>query len=165
MKLADTHYDNSETGCCARLDVDRWDRKEVRWTDKAFVRAPVRTFMYVPLNFGGVMRKVADQIESAQAYPEDPLWLSEEVSPWQTDLLVAVDGDVPGASMTRLSGTFLTRVFDGPYSHAGRWLREMKAHVAEQGRVASKTLTYYAACPKCAKRFGHNHVVLLAQVE
>jgi hypothetical protein len=43
MRLAEssydnTEYDNTETGCCARLDVPRWDEKQVTWKDKLFLR-------------------------------------------------------------------------------------------------------------------------------
>ncbi|MDP2956195.1 MAG: hypothetical protein Q8N53_07225 [Longimicrobiales bacterium] len=78
---------------------------------------------------------------------------------------MAVEGNVPGASVEKLSGTFLTRVFEGPYHHAGRWMHEMDEYVRAQGRRAKKTYFFYANCPKCAKKFGQNHVVLFTQVE
>ncbi len=75
-----------------------------------------------------------------------------------------MDRDVPGARMTRLSGTFLTKVFEGPYRDAGRWVREMETFVRDRGRQMEKVYFFYATCPKCAKRFGKNQVVLVAQV-
>ena len=49
MKLAETNYDNAETGCCAKLDVARWDEKEVVWQEKLFLRDHIRAFLQVPL--------------------------------------------------------------------------------------------------------------------
>lgn len=164
MKLAETKYDNSETGCCARLDPQEWDEKEVVWEDKPFLRDHIREFLHIPLNFGSVITRDHAAIENAEAYPEEPLWLTDEVSPWGSEIYMAVDRDVPGAEIEKLSGTFLTKAFEGPYRHAGKWTREMEAYVREQGREADRIYYYYANCPKCAKQFGENRVVLFAQV-
>ena len=104
-------------------------------------------------------------VEAAGAYPEFPFWLSDEVSPWGSDLYVAVDREVPEAETARLDGTFLTKVFEGPFRDVGRWVGEMKEHVAGQGHQTRKVFFFYATCPKCAKRFGKNQVVLFAQVD
>ena len=54
MKLADTHYDNSETHCCARLDKELWDGQEHEWKDRLFLKDHIRAFLHIPLNFGSV---------------------------------------------------------------------------------------------------------------
>ena len=164
MKLAETNYDNSKTGCCAELDVAQWDQREIEWKDKPFVKDHVRSFLYIPLNFGAVMTSANEAIEEAAAYPMDPITLSDEASPWGSDLYVAVEGDVPGAQVSRLSGSFLTRVFEGHYRQVGTWMKEMEEYAREKGHKVKKTYSYYATCPKCAKVFGKNYVVLLAQV-
>jgi hypothetical protein len=111
-----------------------------------------------------VVTRTQAVVDAAEAYPDPPLWLSDEASPWRSDLYVALDRDVPAVETTTLSGTFLTKVFEGPYRDAGKWAKEMHRHVAEQGGDVRKLYFYYATCPKCAKRFGHNRVVLFAQV-
>jgi hypothetical protein len=73
MKLEDTNFDASETGCCARLDEDAWNDRELEWKDKLFVKDHVRSFLHIPLNFGSVISRDFRLIEEAQAYPEDPL--------------------------------------------------------------------------------------------
>ena len=40
----------------------------------------------------------------------------------------------------------------------------MTAEVAEQNETLKKMFFYYTTCPKCAKAYGKNYVVLLAQV-
>jgi hypothetical protein len=165
MKLAETTYDNSETGCCARLDGDRWDGRELTWEEKPFLRDHIRAFLHIPLNFGSVISRDHAQVEEAAAYPEEPIWLTDEVSPWGSDIYVAVDRDVPGAKIETLSGTFLTRVFEGPYREVGKWTREMEEYVRGRGCEPRKLYFYYATCPKCAKHFGQNRVVLFAQVD
>jgi len=76
-----------------------------------------------------------------------------------------VDKEIPGVETVRLDGTFLTRVFEGPFRNAGRWIEEMNEHLAAQGRRPRKIYFFYATCPKCAKHFGRNQVVLFAQVD
>ena len=164
MKLAETNYDNSETGCCARLDRAAWDRREFVWEDKPFLKDHIHEFLHVPLNFGSVITRDNKMIEDASAYPEIPLWLTDEVSPWGSDIYLAVDRDVPGATIETISGRFLTRAFEGPYRDVGKWTREMGEYVRTQGHEPESIYYFYATCPKCAKHFGRNDVVLFAKV-
>jgi hypothetical protein len=104
-------------------------------------------------------------VEKAEAFPEQPMWLTDESSPWGSDVYLAVDRAVPDTALVRLSGTFMTRVFEGPYRNLGRWIDEMKRHVAGKRRRLVHLYFFYATCPKCARRLGVNQVVLFAQVE
>ena len=165
MKLADTKYDNRETGCCARLDKAKWDRREFVWKEKPFLRDHMRALFHMPLNFGSVMARDQAAIEAAAAWPEEPFWLTDEVSPWGSDLYVAVDGDVPNARIEPLSGTFHTRVFEGPYRNIGTWIADTGASLAREGKTAKKLYFYYATCPNCVKKLGANQVVVFAQVD
>jgi hypothetical protein len=40
----------------------------------------------------------------------------------------------------------------------------MKAYVASRQKKLEKLYFFYTTCPKCAKHYGKNYVVLLAQV-
>lgn len=164
MKLAQTNYDNSETGCCAPLDVAKWDERESVWDHKLFLKDHIRALLHIPLNMGSVMVRDQKAVEDAAAYSADPLWLSDEVSPWGSDLYVAVDHAVPGTETVTMSGTFLTKVFEGPFRDVGRWVKAMDAYVRAKGHSTQRHLFYYATCPKCAKHFGKNQVVLCNQV-
>ncbi len=164
MKLSETTYDNSETGCCARLDESRWQDKEVEWHDKLFLKDHIRAFLHIPLNFGSVIGRDNAAIENAAAYPEEPIWLTDEVSPWGSDVYLATDREVPNAEMVKLSGRFFTKVFEGPYSDIGRWIAQMNEAAQDRGYTVEKMYFFYATCPKCAKHFGKNQVVLFARV-
>ena len=124
----------------------------------------MRNLLYIPLNFGPVISRDHAAIEQAAAYPEQPFWLTDCVSSWGSNLYVAVDRDVPRANIARLSGTFLTRLFEGPYRHIARWRQEMHTYVRDQGREIEKTYFFYATCPKCAKQLGANQVVLFEKL-
>lgn len=165
MKLEDTDYDNSETGCCAKLDVARWDGRELNWQDKPFLKDHIRNFLHIPLNFGSVITRDHELVQQAQAYPREPLWLTDEVSPWGSDIYLALDRELADAEVVTMSGRFLCKVFEGPYRNVGSWTQEMQQYVSEQGLELRKLYYYYATCPKCAKRLGANHVVLFAEVQ
>jgi len=135
------------------------------WEEKPFVKDHIREFFHIPLNFGSVMARDQAAIEQAQAYAAEPVWLVDEVSPWGSDVYIATDRDVPNMPTVYLSGTFLTKVFTGPYRDIGSWISQTQAHVKAHGREVDKLYFYYATCPKCAKVFGKNQVVAIAKVK
>ena len=150
--------------CCPRFDPELWDGKELRWQDKRFVKDRVVGFLHIPLNFGAVMKRNVGQIEAAGASPETMVVLSDENSLWGADVYIEVTKDIPGANMASISGTFLCKVFEGPYRNMRKWIEEMKAFVLSQGRSLQKLYFFYTTCPKCAKEYGKNYVAILAQV-
>ena len=105
------------------------------WDNKMFVKDHITSIFHIPLNFSGKVVKNMKLIKEA------------------------------GAEMASLSGTFLTKVFEGPYQNAGKWATEMKEYVKSKGKELQKIYFFYTACPKCAKAYGKNYVVLLAQVK
>ena len=153
-----------DTGCCPRFDPAPWDGKEVVWTDRKFVHDRVRSFLHLPLNFGAVMKRNMARIEAAGAVSAEVAVLSDENSLWGADLYLATSKDVPGAENVTISGTFLSKVFEGPYRDARKWPVAMRQHVAASGRTMKKLYFFYTTCPKCAAAYGKNYVVLLAQV-
>jgi len=160
----DKLYENSETGCCLRFNPEPWDEKEITFENKLFVKDHVRSFFHIPLNFAKVMVKNMEMIQQADALVPLPLMLSDEKSLWGVDIYIAVAKEVPGAKMERISGTFLTKVFEGPYKNAGQWAKEMKDYVKTKARELNKMYFFYTTCPKCAEFYGKNYTVILAKV-
>jgi len=160
----DKLYEQSETGCCPRFNPEPWDKKETNWQDKLFLKDHVRSFLHIPLNFGRVMVKNMERIKEFDALAPEPLMLSDEKSLWGADIYIAVSKEVPEAKMEKISGTFLTKVFEGPYKNAGKWAKEMKAYVKSKSREIKKIYFFYTTCPKCAEFYGKNYTVLLAMV-
>ncbi|MCI0479244.1 hypothetical protein L0Y59_01745 [Candidatus Uhrbacteria bacterium] len=152
------------TGCCDPFDREPWDDKEITWQDKRFVKDHVTSFLHIPLNFGSKVTKNMALIEKAGAKSPVQLMLTDENSLWGADIYIDVAKDVPGCQMATLSGTFLTKVFEGPYQNVGQWAKEMAAYVAGKGKTIKKLYVSYTTCPKCAKAYGKNYVVLFAQV-
>ena len=150
--------------CCPRFDPALWDGKELRWQGRRFVKDRVTSFLHIPLNFGAVMKRNVSAIEAVGAHPETMVVLSDENSLWGADVYIEVTKDIPGAAMASISGTFLSKVFEGPYRNVRKWIEEMKAFVQGQGKTLQKLYVYYTTCPKCARKYGKNYVVILAQV-
>ena len=160
----DKLYEQAETGCCPRFNPEPWNEKEVTWQDNLFIKDHVRSFLHIPLGFGKMMVKNMEMIKGADALTPQPLMLSDENSLWGSDVYIAVSKEVPQAEMVRISGTFLTKVFEGPYKNAGKWVKEMQAYVKAKGREMKKLYLFYTTCPACAKVYGKNYTVLLAEV-
>jgi hypothetical protein len=160
----DKPIEQNETGCCPRFNPKPWQEKEITFKDKMFLKDSVRSIFHIPINFGSVMVKNMDKIDKADALSPEVLILSDEKSLWKSDLYIAVSKEVPDAELVKLSGTYLTKAFEGSYSKTSKWVREMKDFVKTKGKEVKKLLFYYTTCPKCAKVYDKNYTVILAQV-
>ena len=155
----------SETGCCPRFQPEPFDEKELQLQGRRFIKDRVPCLFNIPLRFGAAMKRNMEKIERAEAHTADPpLILSEHTSRWNMDLYIEVGDEVPGAERVGLDGTYLSKVFEGPFQEAGKWCREMESWVQSQGKGIARTLMYYTTCPRCAKHYGENYVVILAAV-
>ena len=156
---------DNETGCCPRFDAKGWDGLELEFNDKLFVLARTHAVFHVPVDMGKVFMRVQAHLEAADAFnPDDFFILSKDLGAWTSEHLFASSREVPDEEMVRLSGTYVTKVFDGPYTDAKDWLVQMKAVAAKRGNPDGEVYFYYTTCPKCAKHYGHNYVVGFAQV-
>lgn len=159
-----TNQKIKSTGCCEPFNPDPWQNKEISWKEKMFVKDHVTSFLHIPLNMGNIIVKNMKLIEQANAQAPYQLMLTDEKSLWGADIYIDVSKKVPGAQMATLSGTFLTKVFEGPYQNVGTWAGEMKTYVTSKGKEIKKLYFSYTTCPKCAKAYGKNYVVLFAQI-
>ncbi len=155
---------NKGEECCPRFNPDPWNEKVITWENKRFVRDHVTSLFHIPLNYGAVMERCDRMIRAADAGTDTRVILTDENSLWGADVYVEVSKDVPNAKMGTISGTFMTKVFEGPYRNMQVWIDEMKAYVAASGKQIRKMYFHYTTCPKCAKKYGKNYVVILAEV-
>jgi len=154
--------------CCPKFDPKTWDEKSVKWDKQMFITDSMTTFLHIPLfpPIGKIIGKLWKQAEDAKASPElkDWLLLANDPTPFRCDYYMMTTKKVDGAKNTTLSGNFMTKVFDGPYSAVPKWLKEMNEYLKSKGKTAKDFYFYYTTCPKCAKKYGHNYVVLFAQI-
>jgi hypothetical protein len=157
-----TNTENTE--CCPRLEPSLWEDKIHEWNNKLFIRDKVKTFFFMPINFGGVMKRIIGKVEAAGAEMPDSLCLSDHTSKWNMDILLAVDREVPGAENLKLSGKFYSKVYEGNFNKTGEWCKDFEAVAKSKGMEVKKWYMWYATCPKCAKKYGKNHVVIISEV-
>jgi len=160
----DKLYEKSETGCCPRFNPQPWNEKEIVFKNKLFLKDKVKSFFHVPMNFGKIMVKDTEKIKEANALASEPLMLFDEKSLFGADIYIAVSKEVPGAEMERISGNFLSKVFEGHYKNAGKWAKEMKEYAKSKGKEIKKMYFFYTTCPKCAEYYGKNYTVILARI-
>ncbi len=164
-QLPKMNMDNSETGCCPRFNPEPWDGIEFELENDLFLKAKVRGFLHFPLNMNSVFTRVMKNIEKAEAGYEDQYFvLSYDPSAWCGEHYFAVKKEVPGEEMVRLSGKYMTKVFEGSYGDIRKWLKEMNKYVESKNKKVKRMYFFYTTCPGCAKHYGKNYVVAIAQI-
>ena len=161
-------YDMSDnpTNCCPRFNPAGWDEQALHFNNKLFVKVKTRSIFHIPINFGSVFPKTFADIKKASADSDDNfIVLSYDPSAWTGEHYFSVTKDVPGHEMVKITGDFLTKVFEGPYKNAPKWEKEMEVFVKEKGKKVKKTYFFYTTCPKCAKVYGKNYMVAVSEIQ
>lgn len=161
-------YDMSDnpTSCCPRFKSEGWDEQELHFKDKLFVKAKTRSIFHIPVNMGSVFPKTFSAIENEHANSDDDfIVLSHDPSAWTGEHFFSVSKNVPGQEMVKMTGDFLTRVFEGPYKDVPKWEKEMEILVSSKGKKVKKTYFFYTTCPKCAKYYGKNYMVAVSEIQ
>ena len=160
---------NQNQECCPEFDTSKWNEKDFSWNNKPFIKESIPTFFHIPLSpmIGGKMKKMYELADKAQANIPDlteALILFHDPSPFKSEIYYSVTKEVEGAKNIGLSGNFISGVFDGPYNSVPKHIKEMDSHLANRNQKAKDYYIHYAYCPKCARKFGHNYMILFAQV-
>ena len=172
--------------CCPEFDPSKYSDeknglqyKKITWNEneKPFVKDGTYCFMYIPfLSFGRATTRALKKISGADAEcdRDNFMILSDCSSPWYSNIYLTCNKDeVKGATVEKISGVFLAKAFEGDYSKTGKWVNDMKEVVQEANEEEKgddfnvnnmKMYFYYPTCPKCAKKWGKNHVVIMAKI-
>ena len=81
------------------------------------------------------------------------------------DIFLAVDKEVSGVENIMLSGKFYSKVYEGNFRETGKWCNDYKEIIQSKGLNIKKWYMWYTTCPKCAKKYGKNYVVIVGQVQ
>ena len=164
MKISKKRNIMSDEECCPEFDPKPWDGKVFEWKNKRFVKDNVFTLFFMPINFGGVMKRLNEKVEKANAKILDWLCLSDHTSKFNMNLYLAVDKEIPDAENITLSGKFLSKVYEGPYNDTGKWCKDFEEYAKSKDLDIKKWYMWYTTCPKCAKKYGKNYVAIIAEV-
>ena len=163
-----THNQTDEGHCCPVFDPGPWDRKTWEWQDKLFLKDSLPLFFHMPspVTVGKLVNRMWKAAQDAGAAPDlkDFILMATDPTPFRGEYYMNLTREIPGTNMVRMTGTFYTRVFDGPYNAVPKWIREMRADAAAQGNKFTEYFIYYTTCPRCAKKYGHNYAVAFARV-
>jgi len=157
--------EKQEDECCPKFDPAPWDNKLFEWNDKKFIHDKVFTFFYMPVDFGKVMRRLDLKVRNAGASIPGNLCLSDHTSKWNMDVYLAVDKEISGVENVKLSGKYFSKVYEGPYRDTGKWSKDYVQDSKNQGFNIKKWYMWYTTCPKCAKKYGKNYVVIVSNIE
>jgi hypothetical protein len=158
-----------EKECCPKFDPQPWENVTHEWKDKLFLVDSMPQFMHMPLPgvYAKTITRMWNLAQKYEAAPEmkDFLLLAYDPSPWKSILYLSITKEIPDEKqMEKLSGTFFTKVFDGPFQNVPKYIKETEALLATQGKKAKKYYFYFTTCPKCAKKWGHNYMVVFAEI-
>ena len=167
MQPPNTYTNINETGCCAIPNIKDWDKKVVKFENRHFIRMYTKNFLHIPLNMSSVMQALYKAATDANANlgPEQAIILSRDISSWKAEQLYGVSRPIEGLDNVTLDGTFATMVFEGPYQDARKWYESLTNYAKEQGYNIRNIYFFYTTCPKCAKHYGKNCTIGLAQVD
>ena len=156
---------NNQQECCPKFDPIPWDNKSFEWQNKRFIKDKVFTLFYMPINFGSVITKMNKKVEKANAKMPDWLCLSDHTSKWNMDLYLAVDKEIPDAENVTLNGKFFSKVYEGSFQDTGKWCKDFEIMMKSKNLISKKMYMWYTTCPKCAKKYGKNYVVIISEVK
>ncbi|MBN2378046.1 MAG: hypothetical protein JXD22_16735 [Sedimentisphaerales bacterium] len=151
--------------CCPKFEPAPWDNTTHKWTDKKFIRDKVFSIFYMPINFGKVMKKLDKLVKKANGTIPNGLGLSDHTSKWNMNVYLAVDKEIPEAENVTLSGEFFSKVYEGPYKDTPKWCKDFEALAKSKNLSIKKQFMWYTTCPKCAKEYGKNYVVIIGKTD
>jgi len=155
--------------CCPGFNPEPWEGKTHVWEKKLFVKDSIPTFFYIPFpsKINKMMTRMWNKIQEAGAKPEGEEYviLTKDHSPWRSEYYFAVKQQVPDVENTMLSGTFITKTFDGPYRNVPTFIKQATKAVEAEGKKVKGVSVFYTTCPECAKKYGHNYMVVFTEVE
>lgn len=155
--------------CCPPFNVEKWDNKTFEWQNKSFIKERMCTFFHIPFpsTIGKKATKMfmmADSQGKTEADKESILLLFHDPSAFRSEMYLSVATSVEGAENVIISGTFASRVFSGPFSAVPKFIKQMKTELKSSNQAAVDFYVHYAYCPKCAKKYGNNYMILFAKL-
>lgn len=155
--------------CCPKFEVEKWDKKTFNWENKLFLKESIAAFFHIPFPpmIGKKVMKMHSLAEKAEATildKTDALILFRDPSAFKSEIYYSVTKNVDGANNTTISGLLVAGVFDGPYNSIPKFIKHMDSYLKEKSQIAKDYYVHYAYCPKCAKEYGHNYMILFALV-
>jgi len=158
-----------EKECCPKFNPKKWDGKTFVWKSKKFIMESIPTFFHIPFPpmIGSKITKMMNLIDLAKkisSKKDEVLVLFRDPSAFKSEIYISVTGKVSDANNVSISGTFIGKVFAGGYNEIPGFIKQMNEYLAKKGKKSKDYYVHYAYCPKCAKKYGNNYMILFAKV-
>lgn len=154
--------------CCPKFNPKKWDKRIHKWKNKLFIKESMPTFFHIPFPWiiSKKIIKLCKMAEDAKVElaPLDALLLFHDSSAFKSEIYLSVKKTIKGAKNISVSSTFFSRAFEGPYSSVPKFMKQMYMELKEKKLVVKDYYIHYAYCPKCAKKFGTNYIVIFAKI-
>lgn len=155
--------------CCPKFNPEKWDEKTFIWKNKPFIKESIPTLFHIPFPpmIGKKITKMmdlADKAKRVSAKKDEILVLFHDPSAFRSEIYISVLGEVKDANNVKISGTFVAKVFAGPYNAIPKFIKQMNEYLAKKGKKAKDYYVHYAYCPGCAKKYGNNYMILFAEI-
>lgn len=159
----------TEKECCPKFNPKRWNGKTFLWKNKLFIKETIPTLFHIPFPpmIGKRITKMwnlANEAKKEVTNKEEVLILFHDPSAFKSEIYLSVTGEIENANNSKISGTFISRVFSGPYNSIPKFIKQMNEYLSKRRKTAKDYYVHYAYCPKCAKKYGNNYMILFAKV-
>lgn len=155
----------TENECCPIFDPPPWDNQTFVWEQKLFIKDRVFAIFNMPFNFGKVISKLNKLAENSNCENCDSMILVDFNSMFGFDVYYAVNKPVSLAQNVQLDGTFYSKVYEGSFKDINDWRIDFEKHVGIKEREIEHLYYWLTTCPKCAKKYERNYVVLIAKLK
>lgn len=153
--------------CCPLFDPAQWDNVQHTWNEKLFLKDSIPQFLHIPLpgTYGKAIARMWKTANAAGAAPDpkDFLLLAHDPSPFKAELYMSITKEIKGCDTVKLKGRFFSKVFETSYNEVPKCLRKTDDYLAANSMVSKKYYIFFPYCPRCAKKYGHKYVVVLAE--
>jgi hypothetical protein len=149
---------------CIEFKPDAWNEKEISWKGKFFVKEKVPTFFGKMMSHEKILEKTNQKIEAAKAKSKVPFVLLDKGSMFSSNMYIEVAKPVQGLNDVKLTANFLSKVFEGKSKSINIWIKDMEKFVKTKGKTTKKNYFFIPYTKKCAKKFGKNYTVILAEI-
>lgn len=154
--------------CCPRFNPKKWNEKTHNWKNKPFIKETIPLLFHIPFPpmIGKNITKMLNLAEKSKSTikKDDVLILFHDISAFKSEICLSVARKVENANNVTISGTFVSKVFDGAYNDIPKFIKQMNTYLGSKGKTTKDYYIHYAYCPKCAKKYGNNYILLLAKI-
>jgi hypothetical protein len=152
--------------CCEDIDLSKWKLRRIVWKRKPFYVVRHGSFFHIPIGFGKAIIGGLEIVKKKYYTPSPEFVLSKETGWFSAKMMFPVNkASTSDPNIEELTGTFVTRGFQGSYSQMGNFIRVFNEQVKQKfGKKPSELYFWYANCPKCAPKQGGPKIIIFGRI-